>query len=471
MSIGIYSPIGLYQNIPGANKLYLRLKIDESSETPIYRQISEQIAALIRSGRLRRGEHLPPERELALQLKIARGTVKKAYESLVHQRYIVAARGRGSTVALDTEGEVYDEPADTHADYKSEDLGSDTRRKAAGSSGAGSRENRQNGSANGKSHLAKTQTERTNGSGDPDEVSANLANGIRSRSLGDNLRVLKGRNQLRPDTEEFEPVIGASGSAVAENAAGASSYPSRAEQADQILTDAIIDLEDLGFNYKQINDLFGLMLARRREQVSHFAIASVDCNPEALGIYQKQLAMLTHMNTARILLTDLHAAASADAMLEPFDLILTTSNHVEELRKLAPKMAGKVVPVIVAPTQATLIALARLENGSRAGVLHQSGRFFSIIRGWLQKSGFQGDVKGFNTELETAEEFESFVSDRSVLVTPPGFAAQLSGEHLRVINRFRLNGGQLIDFEYQIERGSLLHLEELIRSLINQTRK
>ena len=356
--------------------MHLRLKIDESSEAPIYRQISEQIAALIKSGSLRRGEHLPPERELALQLKIARGTVKKAYESLVNQRYIVAARGRGSTVALDA----------------------------------------------------------------ADDVSATKSGMSETTSI-----------------EAF------SDSSLAPL--------SRAEQADRIITEAIIGLEDLGFNYKQISDLFGLMLARRREQVSRFAIASVDCNPEALGIYQKQLAMLTHMNTARILLADLHAAASADAMLEPFDLILTTSNHVEELRKLAPKMAGKVVPVIVAPTQATLIALARLENGSRAGVLHQSGRFFSIIRGWLQKSGFQGDVKGFNTELETAEELESFVSDRTVLVTPPGFAAQLSGEHLRVINRFRMNGGQLIDFEYQIERGSLLHLEELIRSLINKTRK
>jgi len=417
--------------------LHLRLKIDESSEAPIYRQISEQIAALIKSGRLRRGEHLPPERELALQLKIARGTVKKAYESLVHQRYIVAARGRGSTVALDADS----------TDYENEPgAGSGNSLKNAGFSDMHSQQN-------GQAEAADGQRERAQGG-------FSQVNGIRVR------------NGLRPGAEELESTSVRAKSAAIEAVAGSASAPlNRAEQADRMLTDAIIGLEDLGFNYKQINDLFGLMLARRREQVSRFAIASVDCNPEALGIYQKQLAMLTHMNTARILLTELHAAASADAMLEPFDLILTTSNHVDELRKMAPKMSGKVVPVIVAPTQATLIALARLETGSRAGVLHQSGRFFSIIRGWLQKSGFQGDVKGFNTELETAEELESFVSDRSVLVTPPGFAAQLSGEQLRVINRFRMNGGQLIDFEYQIERGSLLHLEELIRSLINKTRK
>jgi len=400
--------------------LHLRLKIDESSEAPIYRQISEQIAALIKSGRLRRGEHLPPERELALQLKIARGTVKKAYESLVNQRYIVAARGRGSTVTLDTESGSPDESPEESAD------------NSVGSTGV----NR----SNDDPHQRPVDLSGTNS---PENGLVGMAN--------------------FPSDRGNNPAVNVSGNPAASL--------SRAEQADRILTDAIIGLEDLGFNYKQINDLFGLMLVRRREQVSRFAIASVDCNPEALGIYQKQLAMLTHMNTARILLTDLQAAVSADAMLEPFDLILTTSNHVDELRQLAPKVAGKVVPVIVAPTQATLIALARLENGSRAGVLHQSGRFFSIIRGWLQKSGFLGDVKGFNTGLETAEELESFVSDRSVLVTPPGFAAQLSGEQLRVINRFRMNGGQLIDFEYQIERGSLLHLEELIRSLINKTRK
>ena len=400
--------------------MHLRLKIDESSEAPIYRQISEQIAALIKSGRLRRGEHLPPERELALQLKIARGTVKKAYESLVNQRYIVAARGRGSTVTLDTESGSPDESPEESAD------------NSVGSTGV----NR----SNDDPHQRHVDLSGTNS---PENGLVGMAN--------------------FPSDRGNNPAVNVSGNPAASL--------SRAEQADRILTDAIIGLEDLGFNYKQINDLFGLMLVRRREQVSRFAIASVDCNPEALGIYQKQLAMLTHMNTARILLTDLQAAVSADAMLEPFDLILTTSNHVDELRQLAPKVAGKVVPVIVAPTQATLIALARLESGSRAGVLHQSGRFFSIIRGWLKKSGFMGDVKGFNTGLETAEELESFVSDRSVLVTPPGFAAQLSGEQLRVINRFRMNGGQLIDFAYQIERGSLLHLEELIRSLINKTRK
>lgn len=331
----------------------LQLKIDNHARAPIYRQISDQIVLLIRSGRLSDGDHLPTERDLALQLQVARGTVKKAYEILVQQNYVVASRGRGSVVK-----------------------------------------------------------------------------------------------------------------------SGAAAVPAaRHEQAAGRIAEAILALEDLGFSYREIADLFGLMLARRQEEVARFAIASVDCNPEALGIYQKQLAMLTHMSTSRILLSELRQAGSPDAMLAPFDIILTTANHYEELRQLAPGVAHKVVQVIVAPTQATLIALARLEAGGTAGIVHQSSRFFEIIVGWLKKSGFQGQAKGFNTGLGSAEELDSFVSDKATLIMPPGYAAQLAHDYLRVINRFRLNGGQLIDFDYQIERGSLLHLEDLIKSLLNKSRK
>ncbi|NCB40889.1 MAG: GntR family transcriptional regulator [Erysipelotrichia bacterium] len=330
-----------------------RLNIDSASEAPIYRQISEQIAGLIKNGRLVEGEHLPPERELALRLRVARGTVKKAYEALVHQGCVVAARGRGSVVAAC----------------------------------------------------------------------------------------------------EFPDSAG------------------RLERAEQKIFETITALEDLKFSHREITGLFSSILARREEEIAGFAIAAVDCNPEALGIYQKQLAMLTRMSTARILLSDLREASSADVVLAPFDLILTTANHFEELQKLAPVVAHKIVQVIVAPTQATLIDLARLEKTNVVGVVYQSGRFLEIIMGWLKKSGFHAQIQGFDVVRGSSEKLGEFVADKNVLILPPGYAAQLPSDYLGLINRFRLDGGQLIDFDYQIERGSLLYLEELIKSSLNKPGK
>jgi hypothetical protein len=246
---------------------------------------------------------------------------------------------------------------------------------------------------------------------------------------------------------------------------------SRLEQATQLIENCIWQLEDIGFAWREMADLFNLLLTRREERFSQFAIAAIDCNPEALGIYQSQLAPLTHIATARFLFAELREAKDPATVLAPFDLILTTSNHIEELRSLVPELADKAVPVVVSPSQATLIALARLNNDSRAGVLYQSRRFFQIISGWVGKSGFNGDLSGICYLDEKPAAIEKFIDDKDVLIVPPGFAAQLPSELLHAINLFRQRGGLLIDFAYQIERGSLLYLEELIKNLLNRPGK
>ena len=73
-------------------------KLDHKSESPLYRQLFEQIAAQIRSGHLGRGERLPATRELAGSLGLNRTTVSAAYEMLESEGLIAGQVGRGSFV-------------------------------------------------------------------------------------------------------------------------------------------------------------------------------------------------------------------------------------------------------------------------------------------------------------------------------------------------------------------------------------
>jgi DNA-binding transcriptional regulator YhcF (GntR family) len=77
-----------------------QIRIDQSSESPVYRQIIEQITRLIRSGTLKPGDKIPTERELAEQLGVARGTVKKAYDELSRSQFLESIPGRGSFVSI-----------------------------------------------------------------------------------------------------------------------------------------------------------------------------------------------------------------------------------------------------------------------------------------------------------------------------------------------------------------------------------
>lgn len=75
-----------------------RPHLDSQSEVPLYQQLYRHFTELIRSGALKRGERLPPTRELAGLLGLNRTTVSAAYELLESDGLIAGHVGRGSYV-------------------------------------------------------------------------------------------------------------------------------------------------------------------------------------------------------------------------------------------------------------------------------------------------------------------------------------------------------------------------------------
>jgi len=74
-------------------------QINPSDAVPIYHQLVRQVRDAIAVGRLKSGEKLPSQRQLALELVINHLTVKKAYEILESEGLIYTNRGRGTFVA------------------------------------------------------------------------------------------------------------------------------------------------------------------------------------------------------------------------------------------------------------------------------------------------------------------------------------------------------------------------------------
>ncbi len=66
---------------------------------PIYEQVVEQVKSEIIAGSLKENEPLPSVRALSSQLKISALTVKKAYDRLDEEGFIVTVHGKGSFVA------------------------------------------------------------------------------------------------------------------------------------------------------------------------------------------------------------------------------------------------------------------------------------------------------------------------------------------------------------------------------------
>jgi DNA-binding FadR family transcriptional regulator len=72
----------------------------------LYRRIAEQIVQLIRRGEYRPGDRLPPERDLARQLKVSRPSVREALIALEVEGYVEVRVGSGVFVTQRRPGRV-----------------------------------------------------------------------------------------------------------------------------------------------------------------------------------------------------------------------------------------------------------------------------------------------------------------------------------------------------------------------------
>lgn len=78
----------------------MNIIINHSSMVPIYEQIVDVVKTQIRKGELKEDENLPSVRMLAKELKISALTVKKAYDALEEEGFVITIHGKGSFVAF-----------------------------------------------------------------------------------------------------------------------------------------------------------------------------------------------------------------------------------------------------------------------------------------------------------------------------------------------------------------------------------
>ena len=77
----------------------MQIILNNASMIPIYEQLAEQVKSQILSGVLSENEALPSVRTLSASLKISALTVKKAYDKLEEDGFVVTVHGKGTYVA------------------------------------------------------------------------------------------------------------------------------------------------------------------------------------------------------------------------------------------------------------------------------------------------------------------------------------------------------------------------------------
>lgn len=224
------------------------------------------------------------------------------------------------------------------------------------------------------------------------------------------------------------------------------STSSRKEQAIRILGTAIERLEGLGFTSWEIEAFTHLLLQGREVRVR---AVLVDCNPEALSLLRTQLGTVSHLDLEPLLLEDYQRLGAEE--LSGFELVLTTESHEPQVMGHLARLRlplERFLSVAVSPTRDTLITLARLPEDARIAVRAGSRRFAEIIQRLLAGLGHADVV------LLTVDEPD--IAGRRLVVPAPASGLPCPDQ------------ADLLLFDYQVDRGSILRVEEAVTSLLLQ---
>ena len=77
----------------------MHIILNSASMVPIYEQLMDQVKNEIISGELAQNEALPSVRALSGELRISALTVKKAYDRLEEEGFVITVHGKGTYVA------------------------------------------------------------------------------------------------------------------------------------------------------------------------------------------------------------------------------------------------------------------------------------------------------------------------------------------------------------------------------------
>lgn len=87
----------------------MEIIISNSSDKPIYEQITSQIKAMIMTEELVTGDSIPSMRSLAKKIHVSVITVQKAYEELHRDGFIETIVGKGSFVSANNKETILEE--------------------------------------------------------------------------------------------------------------------------------------------------------------------------------------------------------------------------------------------------------------------------------------------------------------------------------------------------------------------------
>ena len=218
----------------------------------------------------------------------------------------------------------------------------------------------------------------------------------------------------------------------------------------------------------EIEEIFNKELEIRYESNRRVKVAWVDCSIECLSTISEQLESMKSICLTTYLLDDI--INNPDKLSKDYDLIVTTSKHFDTLSPLLPDKLSIMEKVTLDPKMDTVIEIVKIPAGKKVALWSISHTFVPIMHEILANFDNIGEVSDFVGE-DNLEAIQKRLANFDVLLIPPAYIGLKKEGMIRTVNEFEKRGGKTVMFEYQLNKGSLIHFEDRIKAIFKLKNK
>lgn len=236
----------------------------------------------------------------------------------------------------------------------------------------------------------------------------------------------------------------------------------RKEKAIKLIRDMIRGMTDMGFSLSETRIFTEIVLMEQEKKYKTIRIGIIDCNQEALYAIKAQIGNLKDIRIRLYELSEIESNQTQSDILSN-DLLITTYTHYEEIVERIHDVSDRLIRVSMSPSKKTFIQIGRIRKGASIGILHNTDRFLGVIQRALQVGEIPQDEEEAMNLNESKESIAAFIKHKEVIIIPP--LNYFESSYCKWIMN-HLSNKIYIEFEYLIERGNLLYLEEKIRHLM-----
>lgn len=223
----------------------------------------------------------------------------------------------------------------------------------------------------------------------------------------------------------------------------------------------IYELKALNYSDESIVKLFTDALLEYAKIERKVKLIIVECNPDIIPAFRRQLSSIPFLSIDYFIIHDGRTSAELEG-LKDADILITTPTHFGALISLAPELVEKVVKYNTSISPKTILKISEIRDSARIGLVCESVRYYELVTDAINNI-YRGGRK--ISVCYNPEKASQFLDTIDYLILPYGSPIRSDKDFSAAVAAFVSGGGNVLDFDYQVDQGSFAYLKEIIAHL------